>query len=152
MRVGDAFGGAEDAKELVALAANAAEEAELLKDHGPGDDGKNREQEQDAARYPARLSKNVTEIGDENRCGQKNDATPQLVTKFSYFKNVTHAHRVVKTNQMRKRRGMLSFWNREPPDGPRIRHKVRLRKVHLVNLPGNGDWPDSVIARLDAKS
>jgi hypothetical protein len=94
----------------------------------------------------------VAEISDKNRSEQKNDATPQLVTKFSYFKNVTHAHRVVKTNRMRKRRSMLSLWNREPPDGPRIRHKVRLRKVRLVNLPGNGNWPDSVIARLDAKS
>jgi hypothetical protein len=83
-----------------------------LEDHGPGDDGENREQQQNAARDPARLSKNVTEIGDENRGEQKNDATPQLVTKFSYLKNVTHAHRVVKTNQMRKRRSVLSFWNR----------------------------------------
>jgi hypothetical protein len=109
--VGDTFGGAKDAEELVALTANAAKKAEFLKDHGPGNDGENREEEQNPARDPACLSKNVTQIGDENRGEQKNDATPQLVMKFSYFKNVTHAHRVVKTNQMRKRRGMLSFWN-----------------------------------------
>jgi len=38
---------------------------------------KNSEQEQNAAGDPARLSKNVTKIGDKNRCEQKNDATPQ---------------------------------------------------------------------------
>jgi hypothetical protein len=123
-----------------------------LKDHGPGDDGKDCKQEQDAAGDPARLSKNVTEISDKNRSEQKNDATPQLEINLPDFRNVAQAYRVVKTNQMRKRRSMLSLWNRQPPDGPRIRHKVRLRKVRLVNLPGNGDWPDSVIARLDAKS
>ena len=81
------------------MTANAAEEAELLKDHGPGDDGKNSEQEQDAAGYPARLSKNVTEISDKNRGEQKNGATPQLEIKFPDFRNVAQAYRVVK--QMR---------------------------------------------------
>ena len=77
MRISDALGGSKDAKKLVTLAANAAEEAELLEDHGPGNYGKNPEQEQNAAGDPARLSKNVTEIGDKNRSEQKNDATPQ---------------------------------------------------------------------------
>ena len=151
MRVGDTFGGAEDAKELVALTANAAEETELLENHGPRYDGENRKDEQNPARDPARLSKDVTEISDENRGDQKNDATPQLVMKFPYFKNVTHAHRVVKTNQMRKERRMLSFWNGDLLHGPRIRHKVRLHNVRVTNLPGNGGWPVSFIARLDAK-
>jgi len=99
LRIGHAFGGAKDPKELVALAANAAKEAELLKDHGPGDDGKYSEQEQNAAGDPARLSKNVTEISDKDRGEQKNGATPQLEINFPYFRNVAHAHRVVK--QMR---------------------------------------------------
>jgi hypothetical protein len=77
LRIGYALCGAKDAKELVALTADPAEEAELLKDHGPGNDGKNSEQEQNAAGDPARLSKNVTKIGDKNRSEQKNDATPQ---------------------------------------------------------------------------
>ena len=113
MRVSDTSGGAKDAEELVALTANASEKAEFLKNHSPGNNGKNREQQQNPTRDPAGLSKDVTEIGDEKRSEQENDATPQSVAKFSYFKNVTHAHRVVKTNQMRKTRSMLTFWNRE---------------------------------------
>jgi hypothetical protein len=77
LRISDALGGSKDAKKLVALTANAAEEAELLEDHGPGNDGENPEQDQNAAGDPARLSKNVTEIGDKNRSERKNDATPQ---------------------------------------------------------------------------
>jgi hypothetical protein len=99
LRIGHAFGGAKDPKELVALAANAAKKAELLKDHGPGDDGKYSEQKQNAAGDPARLSKNVTEISDKDGGEQKNGATPQLEINFPYFRNVAHAHRVVK--QMR---------------------------------------------------
>jgi hypothetical protein len=114
LRIGDTFGGAKDAKELVALTTNASEEAQLLENHGPGNDGKDSEQEQNAARDQARLSKDISEIGDEDRGEQENDATPQLGTKISYFKNVTHACRVVKTNQMRKRGGVLSFWKRGP--------------------------------------
>jgi hypothetical protein len=37
--IGDAFCGAEDFQELIALAADAAEEAGLLEDEGPGDEG-----------------------------------------------------------------------------------------------------------------
>ena len=99
MRIGYALCGAKDAKELVALTADPAEEAELLKDHGPGNDGKNSEQEQNAAGDPARLSKNVTEISYKDGGEQKNGATPQLEINFPDFRNVAHAHRVVK--QMR---------------------------------------------------
>jgi hypothetical protein len=99
LRIGDAFCGAKDAEELVALTANAAEHAEFLKDHGPGDDGKNPEQDQNAAGNPARLRKNVTEISDEERSGQENDATPQSELNLAYLRNVAHAYRVVK--QMR---------------------------------------------------
>src|SRR4029077_15561878 len=82
--IGYALGGAKDAEELVALTADAAKEAELLKDHRPGDDGENPEQEQNATGNRARLCKNVTQIGDKNRSGQKNDTTPQLDrNKFS---------------------------------------------------------------------
>jgi hypothetical protein len=45
------------------------------------------------------LSKNVAEIGDENRGEQKNDATPQLEIKWPDFRNVAQGYRVVK--QMR---------------------------------------------------
>jgi hypothetical protein len=67
-----------------------------LKDHRPGNDGENSEQDQNATGNPARLSKDVTEIGDKDRSEQKNDATPQLEIKFPDFRNVAHAYRVVK--------------------------------------------------------
>ena len=38
LRIGDALGGAEDFEELIALAANAAEEAGLLQNQRPGDE------------------------------------------------------------------------------------------------------------------
>jgi hypothetical protein len=38
LRIGDALGGAEDFQELIALAANAAEEAGLLQNQRPGDE------------------------------------------------------------------------------------------------------------------
>jgi hypothetical protein len=102
LRIGYTFCSTKDAKELVALTANAAEEAQLLKDHSPGHDRENTEQDQDPTGNPARLRKNVTEIGDKNRSEQKNDATPQSKLNFPYFRNVAHAYRVVK--QMRCRR------------------------------------------------
>ena len=99
LRVGYALGGAKDPEELIALTADTAEETELLKDHRPGDNGKYSEQEQNAAGDPARLSKNVTEISYKDGGEQKNGATPQLEINFPDFRNVAHAHRVVK--QMR---------------------------------------------------
>ena len=72
LRIGDALGGAKNTQELIALTADAAEEAELLEDHGPGDDGKHSEQEQNAAGDPARLSKNVSEVSDKDGGEQKN--------------------------------------------------------------------------------
>jgi hypothetical protein len=38
LRIGDAFGGAEDFQELIALAPDAAEEAGLLQNQRPGDE------------------------------------------------------------------------------------------------------------------
>ena len=37
LRIGDALGGAEESEELVALAADTAEDAELLENERPGD-------------------------------------------------------------------------------------------------------------------
>jgi hypothetical protein len=45
------------------LAANAPEETELLKNHGPGDDGKNSEKHENAAGDPAGLRENAAKIG-----------------------------------------------------------------------------------------
>jgi hypothetical protein len=39
LRIGDAFGGAENLEELLAFAADAPEDAELLENQRPGDEG-----------------------------------------------------------------------------------------------------------------
>ena len=64
--IGDALGGAKDFEELIALAADAAEEAGLLEDEGPGDE---RGEEQDgeyAAGDPASLREDIKNITDED--------------------------------------------------------------------------------------
>jgi hypothetical protein len=73
-----------------------------LKDHGPGNDGENAEQDQNSAGNPAGFSKNTSEVSDEKRREQENDATPQLEIKFPDFRNVAQAYRVVKQMRCRK--------------------------------------------------
>ncbi len=68
LRIGDALGGTEDLEELVALAADAAEETEFLEDKGPRDERKEQENGEDNARDPTRLRQNVKNITDEE-CG-----------------------------------------------------------------------------------
>jgi hypothetical protein len=57
--IGDAFGGAEDFEELVALTADAAEEAEFLEDERPGNEREEEEDAEDGAGDPAGLGENV---------------------------------------------------------------------------------------------
>ena len=59
-----------DTEELIALTAEAAKQAEFLKNHPPGDDGKEKKQSQDAAGYPTGLFKNAAEVGGEG-CNQE---------------------------------------------------------------------------------
>jgi hypothetical protein len=49
LRIGDALGGAEDFQKLIALAANAAEEAGLLQNQRPGDERSEEKNGKDAA-------------------------------------------------------------------------------------------------------
>jgi hypothetical protein len=73
LRIGDATRCAKDAQEIIALATYAAKESELLKNHGPGDDRKQKKNRQDDARDPTGILENASEV-DENDCGeQKND-------------------------------------------------------------------------------
>jgi hypothetical protein len=65
--------GAENSEELVALAADASEEAEFLENHGPRDDGKHKEQQQNSAGDQAGLRKDISNISGEKRGEQKND-------------------------------------------------------------------------------
>ena len=93
MRVRNAARGAEYAKKLVALPANAAEDSQLLENHRPGNDGEHQEKRQNSARDPAGLFENLEKIGDKNRCEQKNDL-PLSENKISLgLRNVAYAPR-----------------------------------------------------------
>ena len=91
MRVGDSARGAEDAQELIALAADAAEHAELFENHSPGNNGKKEKETQDAASYPAGLGEKILKVNEDKSCEQKSDVRPSVQAKFSNFSNVTHA-------------------------------------------------------------
>jgi hypothetical protein len=59
-------GGAENSKKLVALPANSAEETKFLKNHAPGDDGKQQENRDNSAGDPTRLLENISEVNQNN--------------------------------------------------------------------------------------
>src|SRR5882757_9030566 len=69
----DSTGGAKNAQKLIALAANASEHAELLQNHGPGNDREKEKKRKNAPRDPARLRKDISDIGYKNSGEQKND-------------------------------------------------------------------------------
>jgi len=71
LRIGDALCGAEDFEELIALAANAAEEAGLLEDQSPGDERSKEKNGEDAASDQAGLRKNFEDVADENSVQEK---------------------------------------------------------------------------------
>ena len=64
--IGAAFGGTEDFEELVALAANAAEEPHFLEDERPGNQGEEEQDPENAARDQACLRKNVKDVTDDD--------------------------------------------------------------------------------------
>jgi hypothetical protein len=66
--IGDTFSGAEDFKELIALPANTAEEAEFLEDERPGNQGKEEQDAENGASDPTCLRENVEDITDVE-CG-----------------------------------------------------------------------------------
>ncbi len=66
LRVGDALGGAKDFEELIALAANAAEEAGLLEDESPGDERGEEQNGEYPAGDPTGLRDDFKNIADEN--------------------------------------------------------------------------------------
>ena len=57
LRIGDALGGAEDFQELIAFAADAAEEAGLLENERPGDERGEEEHEQERRARPSRFAR-----------------------------------------------------------------------------------------------
>ncbi len=74
--IGDAFRGAEDFQELIAFAADAAEEAGLLEDQSPGDERENEKKGEDEAGNPAGLRENFKDVADKECGEQRNDVNP----------------------------------------------------------------------------
>ena len=64
LRIRNAAGSAEDAQELIALAADAAEQTELLQDQAPGYDGEEQEERENAASDHAGFLKNIAEVDE----------------------------------------------------------------------------------------
>lgn len=64
LRIRDAAGGAEDAEELIALAADAAEQAEFLQDESPRYYGEKQKQRENAASDQTGLLKNAPEVDE----------------------------------------------------------------------------------------
>ena len=86
LRIGDATGGAEDAEELVGVAADAAEQAELLEDQSPGDDGEGEKDQKNAACDPTGLLEDAKNVGNEEGGQRKSDVSPS-VSEFLQRKN-----------------------------------------------------------------
>lgn len=87
LRVGDAFGGAEDFKELIALAANAAEEATLLENQRPRDERSEEKNDEDAASDQAGLRKNIEDVADENGVQEKMNVC--LLKREKFFRAIS---------------------------------------------------------------
>ncbi len=84
LRIGDAFGGAEDFQELIALAANTAEEARLLENERPGDERGEEKDGEDSASNPAGLLENIEDVADENGVEEKKNVC--LLNKEKFFR------------------------------------------------------------------
>src|SRR5208282_5749975 len=66
LRIGDAFGGAEESEELAAFAADASKNAEFLENERPGNQREEEKHQEDGASDPAGLRKNVENVADED--------------------------------------------------------------------------------------
>ena len=82
LRIGDAFCGAEDFQELIALAANTAEKARLLKNERPGDERREEKNAEDSASNPAGLLENIEDAADENGVQEKKNVCLLNIEKF----------------------------------------------------------------------
>ena len=82
LRVGDAFSGAEEPEELVALAADTTEDAELLEDERPGDQREEEKQQEDETSDPAGLRENIEDVADEDGGEQENGVSPSGQRNF----------------------------------------------------------------------
>jgi hypothetical protein len=102
LRIGDAFCGAEDFQELIALAANPAEEAALLEDKRPRDERREEKNGEDSASNPAGLRDDIKDVADENGVQEKKNVCLLKREKFLQGKfNVAQGWGMVKRNRMR---------------------------------------------------
>ena len=75
LRIGDAFGGAENSEELVALTSDTSEEAKLLKDKRPRDEREEQKKAKNAASDPSGLLNDVEDVTDVERGQQENNVS-----------------------------------------------------------------------------
>jgi hypothetical protein len=75
LRIGDAFGGAKDSEELVALASDPSEKAKLLKDKRPRDEREEQKKAKNAASDPSGLLNDVKDVTDVERGQQENNVS-----------------------------------------------------------------------------
>jgi len=101
LRIGDAFCGAEDFQELIALTANAAEEAGLLEYQRPGDERGEEKNDEDSASDPAGLRDNIKDVADENGVQEKMNVCLLEREIFPGNFNVAQGWGMVKRNRMR---------------------------------------------------
>jgi len=66
LRIGNPFGSAEDSQELIGLTANAAEDAEFLKDERPRDQREKEKEQEDCAGHEASLLEDVKDVADHS--------------------------------------------------------------------------------------
>jgi len=66
LRIGDALRGAKDFKELVRLAADAAEDAEFLEDQRPGNEREKEQKRENGASDQTSLLENVKDVADDD--------------------------------------------------------------------------------------
>jgi hypothetical protein len=82
LRIGDALGGAKDFQELGAFPLDAAEDAELLENDGPGNQGEEEKKGKDDAGDPAGLRDDFENIANKDSGEQENDFNPSEKRKF----------------------------------------------------------------------
>ncbi len=75
LRIGDAFRGAKDSEELVALTSDASEEAQLLEDKRPRDEREEQKKAKNAASDPSGLLKNIEDVTNVERGQQENNVS-----------------------------------------------------------------------------
>lgn len=133
--VGNAARCTENAQELAALAADATEQAEFLKDHRPGNNGKKKKKTQDASSYPAGLGEKVLQVNENKSCKQKNDVDPSVQPKFFRLQQRSTRMQGGQTNEMRKLKRGLPFWKH------RKERREKEKNALLLSSGGSlGEW------------